>query len=205
MLHVSTDMPAGDKIANATGHNGYQPNRFRIFSGVYYKSHTYYPPVNPRTNQVLFAVDNCPAPRRTAASVAAQVNLVERARRNGRPQNHVKELSKRTGFKGCSLFLSPSLEQRAKYPALKYLWDVGCSLMPYDCMHLLLLNVAPLLSVIFSGQLGGPAGFSNLALLPAVVADIGAELRNARATVPCCQARSLRNLAISFRSYKAVD
>lgn len=149
MLHVSTDMPAGDKIANATGHNGYQPNRFRAFSGVYYESNRYYPPVNPRTNQVLFAVDNCPAPRRTAASVAAQVNLVEGSRRNGRPQSHAEELSKRTGFKGYSLFLSPSSEQRAKYPALKYLWDVGRSLMSYDCMHLSLLNVTPLLWLIF--------------------------------------------------------
>lgn len=42
LLHISTDVPAGDKLLNATGHNGHQPNRFRAFSGVYFKSHTYY-------------------------------------------------------------------------------------------------------------------------------------------------------------------
>lgn len=145
LLHVFTDTPAGDKIASATVHNGHQPNRFRAFSGVHFKSHAYYPPVNPRTIQVLFAVDDRPAPRRTAASIAAQVNQVRGARRDGRPQSHAKDLSKRIGCKGYSLFFSPRPEQRVKYPALKYLWDVGPSLLPYECMHLLLLNVTPLL------------------------------------------------------------
>lgn len=39
-LHKCTDMPAGDKIMNATSHNGHQPNRFRAFSGVYFNLHT---------------------------------------------------------------------------------------------------------------------------------------------------------------------
>lgn len=51
LLHISTDVPAGDELLNATGHNGHQPNRFRAFSGVYFKSHTYYPPVSPRTTR----------------------------------------------------------------------------------------------------------------------------------------------------------
>lgn len=72
-------------------------------------------------------------------------------------------------------------------------------------MRFLLLNVAPLLWLLFSGQLGGQADLSHLALAPAIVAEIGRDLPTARATVPCSQARSLRNLAISFQSYKAVD
>lgn len=72
-------------------------------------------------------------------------------------------------------------------------------------MRFLLLNVAPLLWLLFSGQLGGQADLSHLALAPAIVAEIGRDLPKARATVPCSQARSLRNLAISFQSYKAVD
>lgn len=206
LLHVSSDMPGGDKIMNATGHNGHQPNRFRAFSGVYYRSHTYYPPVDPRSGAILFAVDSCPAPRRTAASIAEQVERVESARREGRPQARVTELRKLSGFKGYSLFCSPSAEHRLKYPGLSYLWACGPSVMPYDCMHLLLLNVTPLLWLIFSGQMGAEGdGSSDMAMAPAVVAEVGRELRNARATVPCSQARSLRNLAVSFRSYKAVD
>lgn len=72
-------------------------------------------------------------------------------------------------------------------------------------MRFLLLNVAPLLWLLFSGQLGGQADLSHLALAPAIVAEIGRDLPKARATVPCSQARSLRNLAIIFQSYKAVD
>lgn len=42
-------------------------------------------------------------------------------------------------------------------------------------------------------------------MTPAAVAEIGRELLDARATVPCAQVRPLRILAVFFRSYKAVD
>lgn len=205
-LHISTDMPGGDKMMNATGHNGHQPNRFRAFSGVYFRSHTYYPPVNPRSGEVLFAVNGCPAPLRTAASIAVRVHEVESARLEGKPQARITKLSKLSGFKSYSLFCSPSAKQRLEYPGLTYMWECGPAIMPYDCMHLLLLNVTPLLWLIFSGQMGGNGDQpSYMAMAPAVVAEVGRELRDARATVPCSQARSLRNVAVSFRSYKAVD
>lgn len=73
-------------------------------------------------------------------------------------------------------------------------------------MHLLLLNVVPLLWRMFSGELGAHGDEpSNLVVSASVVADTGRELRDARHTAPRSQARSLRNLAKSFRSYKAVD
>lgn len=205
-LHISTDMPAGDKIMNATGHDGHQPNRFRAFSGVYFKSHTYYPPIHPSTSQALFSVDNCSVPRRTAASIGQQVEEVEAARRAGKPRTHLAELSKLSGFKGYSLLGSPSPANRIKYSGFAYLWILGPADVPYHCMHLLLLDVVPLLWLVFSGQLGGHGDEpSNLAMSASVVADIGRELRDARPTVPRSQARSLRNLAKSFRSCKAVD
>lgn len=68
VTQFTADMPAGDKLLNATGHNGHQPNRFRAFSGVYYKNHTYYPPTNPITKESLFAIRDCATPRRTAGA-----------------------------------------------------------------------------------------------------------------------------------------
>lgn len=84
---------------NATGHNEHQPNRFRAFNGVYFKSHTYYPPLHPSTSQALFSVENCSVPRRTAASIGQQVE-VHAARRAGKPRMQLTELSKLSGSKG---------------------------------------------------------------------------------------------------------
>lgn len=96
-LHVSTDMPAGDKIINSTGYIGHQPNRSRAYSGVYFKSRTNYLPIHPLTRKALLAVGNCSVPLQKAASISRQGEEVETARRAGKPKTRVMELSKLSG------------------------------------------------------------------------------------------------------------
>lgn len=47
-LQWTTDMPGGDKLGCATGHNGFKPNRFRDFHGVFHKTHMHFPPRDPK-------------------------------------------------------------------------------------------------------------------------------------------------------------
>lgn len=40
-------MPAGDKLVQPTGNDGFQPNRFRAFNGVHYKTQHKVPMLHP--------------------------------------------------------------------------------------------------------------------------------------------------------------
>lgn len=71
VLQWTTDMPGGGKLLNATGHNGFKPNRFRQFHGVRSGTHMYVPPENPETHETLFGVDHCSILQNIAASMAA--------------------------------------------------------------------------------------------------------------------------------------
>lgn len=105
-LPFTTDMPAGDKLLNAFGHNGYQPNRFRAFQGVFHPpaNHTYYPPTHPETGEVLFSVEGCTAPKRTAESIRDGAALLAAALADGKPISYQNSLAKQTGVEGFSLF-----------------------------------------------------------------------------------------------------
>lgn len=46
VLQFTTDMPAGDKLMNRTGHNRRCKTWFRDFSGVLWGTHYYFPPVH---------------------------------------------------------------------------------------------------------------------------------------------------------------
>lgn len=200
----TTDMPGGDKLGNATGHNGFKPNRFRDFHGVLHKTHMYFPPRDAGTGEALFG-DNREA-RGTAASVGARALEAADSEASGMSMANQTKLAKMSGNKGYSLIFSPRLAQRASYPHLGYFWRMGPAAVPYDIMHMLLLNVCPLLWQLFAGHtcLGEeededyvlPKGFRTL---------IGRELAAARQTVPVSQARSLRSIDMKFKSYKAVD
>lgn len=77
---------------------------------------------------------------------------------------------------------------------------------PYDVIHMLLLNVCPLLRQLFAGHIClGEDEEEDYELPKGVRKLIGLELAAARQTVPLSQARSLRNIDIKFKSYKAVD
>ena len=70
VLQFTTDMPKGDKLLSAKGHNAFCLGRFRMFFGVRADRRYYYPPVNPYTKKRRFSVHGSEKTHRTAKSVA---------------------------------------------------------------------------------------------------------------------------------------
>jgi len=202
-------MSAIDKLLNTTGYNDYSPGRHREYHGFYHapSRHYYFPPTDP-TNEhaVLFCVDNCTAPKRTAESIGRDAAAVEEARSSGRSLVYQTALSKNSGIKGHSPLFTPSEAMRLAYPHLSHLWSIGPAAAPWDVMHLLLQNVAPHLWRLFAGLVPVEGEADEDYVMPkSRVALIGREIAIARRTVPRAQARSLRNIDLYHRSYKAVD
>jgi len=209
VIQFTTDMPGGDKLLNAIGGNGEHPGRFRLFLGVWYKRRYYYAPYAPDdlppSKRPRFDVSGNSTPRRTVASISASVARVETARDEGRSKTAVSTLAQKEGFKGYSLFFFPSPDDKARYPALKYLWEIGPDLLPYDTMHLLLVNVVPRMWELFAGE-SDKLGEDQPWIIPKTVREaIGREVKAGRRTIPLSQARSLRDISKHSGSYKAVD
>jgi len=207
VLNFTTDQPGGDKLCRLSGVSSYIYNRFRLFQGIYApaSSHVYFPPKD-LSGKSLFKVHDCIAPRRTATSIAASAAEVEDARAEGRSVAYQTRLQQKSGVKGYSLFFAPSPAMRTAYPHLKHLWTMGPTAAPYDTMHLVLLNVVPHLWKLLAGlKLVNNKKDDHYFLPKATVAHIGQELREARRPVPLAQARSLRNIDIHQKSFKAVD
>jgi len=77
---------------------------------------------------------------------------------------------------------------------------------PYDTMHLVLLNVVPHLWTLFAGlKLVNKKKDEDCIMPKVTVARMGRELRGDRRTVPMAQARSLRNIEVHHKSFKAID
>jgi len=176
---------------------------------VWYKRRYYYPPYAPDdpppSKRPRFDVSGNSTPRRTVASISASEARVETAREEGRIKTAVCTLAQKEGFKGYSLFLFPSPDDKARYPALKYLWEIGPDLLPYDTMHLLLLNVVPRMWELFAGE-SDKLGEDQPWIIPKAVREaIGREVKAGRRTIPLSQARSLRDISKHSGSYKAVD
>lgn len=209
VVQFTADMPGADKIVNAIGGNGEHPSRFRVFSGVRDKHRYYYPPYAPDdpppSKRPRFDLQGDSTPRRTAGSIATSVARVEDARAAGQSKTAVRSLALKEGFKGYSLFFCPSPGDRARYPALKYLWGLGPHLVPHDPMHLFLSNVVPKLWELFSGENDKLGEDQPWILSKSDCAAIGAEIAAGRPTVPLSQARSLRDIYKHSGSYKAVD
>lgn len=205
-LQFTTDMPAGTKVSNTSGHNGRCPNRFRAFNGVLWGSHYYFPPVHPSSGVTLFSIAASGAARRPQTWLQDQAAVVEQAQRDKRSAQHIAEIAKQTGLKGPSLFFALGAQDRAKYASLEYLWRAGPDATPYDTMHLILENVVPFLWQLFSGELTLPgADAEPYAMKAADAVAVGRELVAAKTTVPTSRARALRDVHSRFRSYKAVD
>lgn len=116
----------------------------------------------------------------------------------------MQALTRKEGFKGYSLFFSPSLADKARYPALKYLWDVGPDLLPYDTMHLFLCNVVRRLWELFSGENGKLGDDQPCVIHKSVREAIGYAIEDGRPTVPLSQARQFRDIETHSGSYQAV-
>jgi len=208
LFQVTTDMPAGDKLINANGSNGMSPSRFRPLFGWCSAQHRHYYFLNlhPVTGGVFFMLQDAAAELRTIETITAAVEEIEEARRQKRTKAHVEDLCRKAGFKGYSLLLCPSQRHRAMYPNMEYFWGLGPRVAPYDVMHLILLNVVPNLWRLFSGKWKTSDGSAHKwAMSEAIVTAVGVDVVAARATVPLQQARSLRNIALHYKSYKAVD
>lgn len=213
VVQFTTDMLTGDKLLNAVGGNGEYPGRFRVFAGVRARSRYYYPPFDPPydpqhpppAKRQCFDVKGSTTPRRTAASVAASAAKVEDARRSGQSKTAVRALAQKEGFKGHSLFFPPSAADKLRYPALRYSWELGPELVPYDTMHLFWCNVVPRLWELFSGE-NEQLGDDQPCMIPTAVREaIGKEIKAGRSTVPSSQARALRDIHKHSGSYKAID
>jgi len=207
VLNFTTDQPGGDKLCQQTGVSSYIYNHFGLFQGIFApaSSHVYFPP-EALSGKSRFKVHECIAPRRTATNIAVKAAEVEDARADRRSVAHQTRLQQKSCVKGYSLVFSPSPEMRTAYPHLKHLWTMGPTAAPYDTMHLVLLNVVPHLWKLFAGlKLVNNKKDEDYFLPKATVALIGRELRKARRTVPLAQARSLRNIDIYPKSFKAVD
>jgi len=73
-------------------------------------------------------------------------------------------------------------------------------------MHLILLNVVPHLWKLFAGlKLVNKRKEEKYIIPKTAVTLIGTELRRSRPTVPMAQARSLRNIDVHHKSFKALD
>jgi len=144
--------------------------------------------------------------RRTAHSIAKDAEEGEAARREGKSLAAVDALAIKSGIKGYSLFLSPSPEDKLRYPNRGYFSKIGPAALPYDTMHLVLSNVTQLLWALFSCEFGVMGTTPEPYILPkTTVTAIGREIEAGRATVPSTQARSIRDINVHYRSYKASD
>jgi len=180
-----------------------------MFAGVKHKRRYYYAPFAPDdpppSKRPRFDVKGDRSPCQTADSTTADVAKVENARAAGQSKAAVRNLAQKEGFKGYSLFFWPSPADEARYPDLKYLWELGTDVVPYDTMHLFFCNVVPRLWQRLAGE-NEKLGEDQPCLIPRAACEtIGREIKAGRPTVPLSQARSLRDIFKHSRSYKAVD
>lgn len=164
-----------------------------------------HPPNHPRAKRRRLHVGGATTPRRTAASIAASAAAVQNARRSGASKAAVSALAQEKGFKGHSLFLAPRPEDKARYPSLKNMWSKGPDLLPYDTMHVILLDVVPRLRELFAGESDKLGEDRPWLLFNADREAIGREIKAGCPTMPLNKARSLRKISKHYRSFKAVD
>jgi len=212
LLQMPSDMLGGNKMTGMKGSNGRQPSRFQDFHGVWVEgsNHYYFPDKDPSSKSAsrakIFDIKDYNKNRRTASSRTEAVDIIEAARLQNRSKTFVERLMRDSGCKGYSLMACPSPADKAAYPHMSYLWDIGPSSAPYDVMHLVLQNNVSNLWRLFSGVWKDSNKAPHKWAMTESVADlVGAEIAAARATVPLFQARGLRNVKTHYKSYKAVE
>jgi len=109
-------------------------------------------------------------------------------------------------YKGNSLMACPSTEDKAAYPHMTDLWDIGPSSVPYDVMHLVLQSNVSNLWRLFSGVWTDSNKASHKWAMTDRVAEVlNADILAARTTVPLFQSRGLRNVKTHYKSCKTVE
>lgn len=90
-----------------------------------------------------------------------------------------------------------------QFSHLQYLWDMCPMSVPYDVMLMLLLNVCPLLWLLFARLIPLERGAAHDKIMTrSQISSIGQVLAVVRSTVPLRQARALRYIDVNFRSYR---
>jgi len=206
VLQFTTDMPGGDRMLKAKGHNARRPDRCRHFKGGHDGKVYRYPPVNPFTKERLFSIHGAVLMRRTAASAWDDAVPIEAARQELKSQEGVNAIAVNSGIKGLSLFFFPSPADRQRYPHLSYMWKLGPTTLPYDPMHIFFFNITPTLWPLVSGK-HEVLGQSTEPYITSkkTVEAISQEAADGRPTVALAQARSLRVVSVQSSSYIAVD
>jgi len=194
VVKFTTDMPGGDKLLKAVGSTCEYGGRFRICAGVKLKRRYCYAPYAPDDppsfKRPRFDVIGDAAPRRTAGTITTGVAKVEYARAARKSKAAVRNEAQKEGFKVYALFFWPSPADKARYPALSYLWGLGTDLVPYDSMHVFLCNVVLRLWELFAKE-NEKLGEDQPCLIPQSVCEsIGREIKAGRPTVPLSQAWS---------------
>ena len=146
VLQLTSDMPGGNNMTGMKGSSGRQPSRFQDFHGVWVEGSNHYyfpdkdPSEKPASRTKLFDIKDYNKNRRTASSRTEAVDIIEAARLQNQSKTCVERLMRHSGYKGSYLMACPSPADRAAYPYMSYLWNIGPSFAPYDVMHLVLQN-----------------------------------------------------------------
>jgi len=157
LLQLTSEMPGGNKVTGIKGSNGRQPSRFQDFHGVWVEGSNHHdfpdkdPSDRPASPAKLFEKKYYNKNRRTASSRTEAVNIIEAARLQTRSKICVERLMQVSGYKGYFFMTCPSPVDRAPYPHMRYIRDIGPSSAPYDVMHLVLQNNVSNLWRLFSG------------------------------------------------------
>ena len=95
---------------------------------------------------------------------------------------------------------------KAAYPHISSLRDIGPASAPYDVMHMVLQNNVYNLWRLFSGVWKDSNEVPHKRAMTDSVAEVvRSEIASAPATVPLFQARRLLNVKTHYKSYKAVE
>jgi len=157
LLQLTSDMPGGNQMTGMKGSNGRQPSRFQELHGVWVEGSNHYhlpdkdPSDKPASRAKFFDIKDHNKNRRTASSRTEAVHIIEAARLQNRSKTFVERLMRDRGYKGYSLMACPSPVDKAAYPHMSYLWDIGPSSAPYEVMHLVPQNNVSNLWRLLSG------------------------------------------------------
>jgi len=157
LLQLTSEMPGGNKVTGIKGSNGRQPSRFQDFHGVWVEGSNHHdfpdkdPSDRPASPAKLFEKKYYNKNRRTASSRTEAVNIIEAARLQTRSKICVERLMQVSGYKGYFFMTCPSPVDRAPYPHMRYIRDIGPSSARNDVMHLVLQNNVSNLWRLFSG------------------------------------------------------
>lgn len=108
-------------------------------------------------------------------------------------------------MKGYFPFFAPNPADKARYPGLANLWEIGPVQLSYDPMYLFLCSVVRWLWELVSGENEKVGDDQPCLISKANCKAIGREIWAGRRTVPPSQGRALHGMDKQSGSYKTVN